>query len=93
MREGQGRVKCFSKAPLHLIEGLLPPIAVEQRSSGSNPRSIIATTTEVYDYSRLRSLFHSLALKAEGGLVAWSDDFTGQTSVPGALSNVVVQLV
>jgi excinuclease ABC subunit A len=35
------------------IEGLSPAIAIEQRSSGSGPRSIIATTTEIYDYLRL----------------------------------------
>src|SRR6266576_3494445 len=35
------------------IEGLSPAIAIEQRSSGTNPRSIIATTTEIYDYLRL----------------------------------------
>jgi excinuclease ABC subunit A len=35
------------------IEGLSPAIAIEQRSSGSSPRSIIATTTEIYDYLRL----------------------------------------
>ncbi len=35
------------------IEGLSPAIAIEQRSSGSNPRSIVATTTEIHDYLRL----------------------------------------
>src|SRR6202012_373730 len=35
------------------IGGLSPSIAMEQRSPGSSPRSIIATTTEVYDYLRL----------------------------------------
>src|SRR3954464_888025 len=35
------------------IEGLSPAIAIEQRSSGTNPRSIIATTTEIYDHLRL----------------------------------------
>ena len=35
------------------IEGLSPAIAIEQRSSGSNPRSTVATTTEIYDYLRL----------------------------------------
>ena len=35
------------------IEGLSPAIAIEQRSSGSNPRSTIATTTEIYDHLRL----------------------------------------
>ncbi len=35
------------------IEGLSPAIAIEQRTSGTNPRSTIATTTEIYDYLRL----------------------------------------
>src|SRR5881398_991733 len=43
----------MEKPECDYIEGLSPAIAIEQRSSGSNPRSIIATTTEVYDYLRL----------------------------------------
>jgi len=35
------------------IVGLPPTIAIEQRSSSSNPRSTVATTTEIYDYFRL----------------------------------------
>ncbi len=35
------------------ISGLPPTIAIEQRSSASNPRSTVATTTEIYDYFRL----------------------------------------
>ena len=35
------------------IAGLPPTIAIEQRSAGSNPRSTVATTTEIYDYLRL----------------------------------------
>ncbi len=35
------------------ISGLPPTIAIEQRSAGSNPRSTVATTTEIYDYFRL----------------------------------------
>ncbi|MEI6211763.1 MAG: excinuclease ABC subunit UvrA [bacterium] len=35
------------------IEGLSPAIAIEQRNAGSNPRSIVATTTEIHDYLRL----------------------------------------
>lgn len=30
-----------------------PTIAIEQRSSGHNPRSTVATSTEIYDYLRL----------------------------------------
>src|SRR6056297_1275432 len=35
------------------ISGLPPTIAIEQRSASSNPRSTVATTTEIYDYFRL----------------------------------------
>ncbi len=35
------------------IEGLPPTIAIEQRGGGSNPRSTVATTTEIYDYMRV----------------------------------------
>ena len=43
----------MQKPDVDFIEGLSPAIAIEQRGSGSSPRSIIATTTEIYDYLRL----------------------------------------
>src|SRR6266705_1548494 len=43
----------MQKTDVDFIEGLSPAIAIEQRGSGTNPRSIIATTTEIYDYLRL----------------------------------------
>src|SRR6201992_673505 len=43
----------MQKPDVDFIEGLSPAIAIEQRSSSSSPRSIIATTTEVYDYLRV----------------------------------------
>lgn len=43
----------MQKPDVERIEGLPPTIAIEQRSSGSNPRSTVATTTEIYDYCRL----------------------------------------
>src|SRR5262245_35976769 len=43
----------MQKPDVDFIEGLSPAIAIEQRSSGGNPRSTIATTTELYDYLRL----------------------------------------
>jgi excinuclease ABC subunit A len=43
----------LQKPDVDFIEGLSPAIAIEQRSSGSSPRSIIATTTEIYDNLRL----------------------------------------
>ncbi len=43
----------MEKPDVDFIEGLSPAIAIEQRSAGTNPRSIIATTTEIYDYLRV----------------------------------------
>ena len=43
----------MEKPEVDAIEGLSPAIAIEQRSAGSNPRSTVATITEVYDYLRL----------------------------------------
>jgi excinuclease ABC subunit A len=41
------------KPDIEEIEGLPPTIAIEQRSAAHNPRSTVATTTEIYDYLRL----------------------------------------
>ncbi len=41
------------KPDVELVEGLTPTIAIEQRSGVANPRSTVATTTEIYDYLRL----------------------------------------
>src|SRR5258708_28634499 len=35
------------------IRGLSPTIAIQQKSAGSNPRSTVGTTTEIYDYLRV----------------------------------------
>jgi len=43
----------LEKPDVDRIEGLSPAIAIEQRSSAGNPRSTIATTTEIYDFLRL----------------------------------------
>ncbi len=43
----------LQKPDVEHIEGLPPTIAIEQRSGGANPRSTVATTTEIYDYLRL----------------------------------------
>jgi excinuclease ABC subunit A len=48
----------MEKPNVDFIQGLSPAIAIEQRSAGANPRSTIATTTEVYDY--LRVLFSAV---------------------------------
>jgi excinuclease ABC subunit A len=43
----------MQKPNVEAIEGLPPTIAIEQRSGGHSPRSIVATTTEIWDYLRL----------------------------------------
>jgi excinuclease ABC subunit A len=43
----------MQKPDVDRIDGLSPAIAIEQRTAGSNPRSIVATTTEIHDYLRL----------------------------------------
>ena len=43
----------LQKPELDDIQGLPPTIAIEQRSASSNPRSTVATTTEIYDYLRV----------------------------------------
>ncbi|MDP1662633.1 MAG: excinuclease ABC subunit UvrA, partial [Phycisphaerales bacterium] len=43
----------LKKPDVEDIQGLPPTIAIEQRSSGHNPRSTVATSTEIYDYLRL----------------------------------------
>ena len=43
----------LQKPDVDHIEGLSPAIAIEQRTAATNPRSTIATTTEIYEYLRL----------------------------------------
>ena len=43
----------MEKPDVEKIEGLSPAIAIEQRTTGGNPRSIVATVTEIHDYLRL----------------------------------------
>lgn len=46
-------LEVMEKPDVDAIYGLTPSIAIDQRSLSSNPRSIIATVTEIYDYLRL----------------------------------------
>src|SRR6476646_9016372 len=43
----------MEKPEVDAIEGLSPAIAIEQKGAGANPRSTVATITEIYDYLRL----------------------------------------
>jgi excinuclease ABC subunit A len=46
-------LELMDKPDVDLIEGLSPAIAIEQRNPSHNPRSTVATVTEIYDYLRL----------------------------------------
>src|SRR5687767_3529619 len=48
----------MEKPDVDLIEGLSPAISIEQKTTGSNPRSTVGTVTEIYDY--LRMLFANI---------------------------------
>ena len=60
----------MDKPDVDNIEGLSPAISIDQKSTSRNPRSTVATVTEIYDYLRL--LFarigtpHCPALKPDG---------------------------
>lgn len=46
-------LELMEKPDVDLIEGLSPAISIEQRNPSRNPRSTVATVTELYDYLRL----------------------------------------
>ena len=46
-------LELMDKPDVEYIEGLSPAIAIEQRSASRNPRSTLATATEIYDYLRV----------------------------------------
>ncbi|HSU87065.1 MAG TPA: excinuclease ABC subunit UvrA [Chthoniobacterales bacterium] len=73
----------MEKPDVDFIEGLSPAIAIEQRSSGTNPRSIIATTTEIYDY--LRVLFSAVGQP--------HDPLTGQPIFRQTAQQIVDQIL
>ncbi|MEM9660112.1 MAG: ABC-ATPase UvrA, partial [Planctomycetota bacterium] len=70
------------------IEGLQPTIAIDQHAANANPRSTVATTTEIYDYLRL--------LVARLGVVACPDCGTPiaqqtPTEIESAVANLPPQ--
>src|SRR5256714_321721 len=73
----------MEKPDVDFIEGLSPAIAIEQRSAGANPRSTIATTTEIYDY--LRVLFSAVGQP--------HDPVTGKARVRQTPQQIVDQIL
>lgn len=73
----------MEKPDVDFIEGLSPSIAIEQRTSASNPRSTIATATEVLDY--LRVLFAAIGIP--------HDPATGEPLTRSTLADIVAALL
>ena len=69
----------MKKPKVDLIEGLSPAISIEQKSTSKNPRSTVATVTEIYDYMRV--LFARVGIPYS--------PFTGKPIVSQAISEMV----
>jgi len=74
-------IKQMSKPKVDRIEGILPSIAIEQKSHAGNPRSTIGTMTEVYDFLRLLYAHLGTAYCPESGeeITTISQDFVANT--------------
>ena len=66
----------LDKPPVETIEGLSPIIAIEQKTTGKNPRSTVGTITEIYDFLRLLYAKASTAFSPVTGkpMVRYSDE-------------------
>ena len=73
----------MKKPKVDLIEGLSPAISIEQKNTSKNPRSTVATVTEIYDYMRV--------LFARAG-VPYSP-FTGKPIVSQSVSEMTDQII
>ena len=69
----------MKKPKVDLIEGLSPAISIEQKNTPKNPRSIVATVTEIYDYMRV--LFARVGIPYS--------PFTGKPIVSQSVSEMV----
>ena len=69
----------MKKPKVDLIEGLSPAISIEQKNTSKNPRSTVATVTEIYDYMRV--------LFARAGIPY--SPFTGKPITSQTISQIV----
>ena len=69
----------MKKPNVDLIEGLSPAIAIEQKNTSKNPRSTVATVTEIYDYM--------LVLYARAGIPY--SPFTGKPITSQTITQIV----
>ena len=66
----------LEKPEVESITGLSPIIAIEQKTTGNNPRSTVGTITEIYDFMRLLYAKASTAYSPETGkaMVRYTDE-------------------
>ena len=66
----------LEKPEVESISGLSPIIAIEQKTTGNNPRSTVGTITEIYDFLRLLYARSATAYSPETGkeMVRYSDE-------------------
>ena len=66
----------LEKPEVESITGLSPIIAIEQKTTGNNPRSTVGTITEIYDFLRLLYARASTAYSPQTGkaMVRYSDE-------------------
>ncbi|MBQ1209713.1 MAG: excinuclease ABC subunit UvrA [Bacteroidales bacterium] len=66
----------LDKPAVESIEGLSPIIAIEQKTTGNNPRSTVGTITEIYDFLRLLYAKASVAYSPQTGkpMVKYTDE-------------------
>ena len=73
----------MKKPKVDLIEGLSPAISIEQKNTSRNPRSTVATVTEIYDYMRV--LFARVGIPYS--------PFTGKPIVSQPISEMVDRIL
>ena len=66
----------LEKPEVESITGLSPIIAIEQKTTGNNPRSTVGTITEIYDFMRLLYARASTAYSPETGkaMIRYTDE-------------------
>ena len=66
----------LEKPEVESISGLSPIIAIEQKTTGNNPRSTVGTITEIYDFLRLLYARASTAYSPETGrpMIRYTDE-------------------
>ena len=66
----------LEKPEVESITGLSPIIAIEQKTTGNNPRSTVGTITEIYDFLRLLYARASTAYSPETGkaMIRYTDE-------------------